>query len=196
MAAFLLVEGNSLGSLFQRGLLTPIWTPFKDNTTYPDYPSQSLYADVEHSDMLYYKSKLSPTASIALLGPGPSHTGFCDVNVTYLKTENDLAIPFDTQRIMIEEAESFCRASRANPGAGGRVVSHTIKSSHSPFLSQPAAVVELVDEVFRSLEGASTAWQAWQCTQHPVHIDNTPMASLSEQEGLLGPACGLNNHLD
>lgn len=106
--------------------------------------------------MPFFKGKLIPTASITLLlGPGQSHTRFCDVNinVTYLKTETDLTIPFQTQLMMIKEAEFFCQA---NPGAGGRVVSQSINYSHSPFLSQSATVVELVDEVLHSFEGASS----------------------------------------
>jgi len=60
----------------------------------------------------------------------------------YIRTTRDNALPLPLQQRFIDEADAFVPANRT------RV--HTLDTSHSPFLSQPQALAELLSSVARS----------------------------------------------
>lgn len=64
-----------------------------------------------------------------------SHEAFREVPVTYLLCEKDKAIPVEVQKMMIDKMEE-------SGVKVGRIES--CQGSHSPFLSMPEKVVEVV----------------------------------------------------
>ena len=64
-----------------------------------------------------------------------SHEAFREVPVTYLLCENDQGLPVEVQKMMFGKIEE----------AGVKVVTiESCEGSHSPFLSMPEKVVEVV----------------------------------------------------
>lgn len=146
IAAFLIPAGSSLLELHSQGPATQpqIITLFNDSTCFPNDPKRALFADLDRNAQLFYSSKLSPSASNLLLGPGPTYSAFCDVAVMYLMTTEDKAIPFTTQQLMIRNAEAHCQASH---GKAANISVLSLDTSHSPFLSQPEVVLDILDSM-------------------------------------------------
>jgi hypothetical protein len=64
-----------------------------------------------------------------------SHEAFREVPITYLLCENDHALPVEVQKVMIGRIEE----------AGVKVGTiESCEGSHSPFLSMPAKVTEVI----------------------------------------------------
>jgi hypothetical protein len=86
-------------------------------------------ADPKHwFSMLLKHSKAAQFAAV-------SHEAWREVPVTYLLCEKDQALPVEVQKMMIGRIKE----------AGGKVGTvESCEGSHSPFLSMPETVVEVV----------------------------------------------------
>ena len=66
-----------------------------------------------------------------------SHEAFREIPVTYLVCENDAGLPAEVQRMMCGHIEAL----------GVKVDYETCSAGHSPFLSMPEKLAEIVDKV-------------------------------------------------
>ena len=72
-----------------------------------------------------------------------SHSGWLDVPVWFIGTSEDQGLPVLVQRAQIGMVRVL----------GGRVVYTELQTSHSPFLSQPTQVVQIMLQAFQSFTG-------------------------------------------
>ena len=105
----------------------------------------SFYSDVSESDFAYAASQLHCDESNAgALTPSEITPGrFGTVPRHYIRCTQDRAVPVTGQDHMIATVDG---------AIGGKTTTHTLESSHSPFLSQPAALSKiLIDICLQSL---------------------------------------------
>lgn len=105
----------------------------------------SFYADVPESDFAHMASQLhcdeSNTGAVAPSEITPGRFG--TVPRHYIRCTQDHAIPLTGQDHMIAAVDGTI---------GGKTITHTLESSHSPFLSQPATLSKiLIDICVRSV---------------------------------------------
>jgi len=100
----------------------------------------SFYADVSESEFAYATSQLHCDESNAgALAPSEITPGkFGTVPRHYIRCTQDRAIPLTGQDHMIATVDS---------AIGGKTITHTLKSSHSPFLSQPRALSRILIDI-------------------------------------------------
>lgn len=93
----------------------------------------SFYADVTEADFAQAVSQLhSDEPNGGALAPSEITPGrFGSVPRHYIRTTQDRAVPLTGQDHMIAAVDRTI---------GGKTITHTMESSHSPFLSQPAAL--------------------------------------------------------
>lgn len=104
----------------------------------------SFYADVPEADFAQAASQLHCDESNAgALAPSEITPGrFGSVPRHYIRCTRDCAVPLSGQDHMIATVDG---------SIGGKTITHTLESSHSPFLSQPANLSKiLVDIALRS----------------------------------------------
>jgi hypothetical protein len=105
----------------------------------------SFYADVSESEFEHAASQLhhdEPNAG-ALAPSEITQQRFGTVPRHYIRCTQDRAIPLTGQDHMIAAVDR---------AIGGKTITHTLESSHSPFLSQPANLSKiLIDIGVRSL---------------------------------------------
>ena len=109
----------------------------------------SFYADVSDADFAHAASQLHCDESNAgALAPSEITPGrFGVVPRHYIRCTQDRAIPLTAQDHMIATVDG---------AIGGKTTTHTLESSHSPFLSQPAALSKiLIDICVQSLADQS-----------------------------------------
>ena len=70
-----------------------------------------------------------------------SYAAYLHHPVTYLFCENDRGLPLEVQKMMVEKVKS----------QGVRVVEETCSAGHSPYLSMPDRVLEVVQGVFKHI---------------------------------------------
>jgi len=108
----------------------------------------SFYADVGEADFAEAASQLhcdEPNGG-ALTPSGITARRFGSVRRHYVRTTQDRAVPLAGQDHMIAAVDQ---------SIGGTTITHTMESSHSPFLSQPAALSKiLIDISVQALVGA------------------------------------------
>jgi len=100
----------------------------------------SFYGDVSESDFAHAASQLHCDESNAG-GLAPSEitpARFGTVPRHYIRCTQDRAIPLAGQDHMIEIVDA---------AIGGKTTVHTLESSHSPFLSQPAALSKILIDI-------------------------------------------------
>ena len=127
LASLLLADPAAVGALRL--------DPDSSSATYVQQAQNAFYGDVDAVTFRAAANMLTPDDPIAAFVT-PVHvttTGWGAVPRTYLRCANDKAIPPACQDLMIAQADAFSPANKTN------VVS--INSSHSPFFSQPQAVV-------------------------------------------------------
>lgn len=115
---------------------------------YRDLIRASFYADLSDADVDQAIARLHHDESNAgALAPSEiSPERFGTVPRHYIRCTQDCAVPFAAQGHMIASVDA---------SIGNQTVTHTLESSHSPFLSQPAALAAiLVGIADRTLEGA------------------------------------------
>jgi pimeloyl-ACP methyl ester carboxylesterase len=100
----------------------------------------SFYADVPESEFAHAASQLhydeSNAGALALSEITPGRFG--TVPRHYIRCTQDRAIPLTGQDHMIATVDG---------AIGGKTIIHTLESSHSPFLSQPAALSKILIDI-------------------------------------------------
>jgi pimeloyl-ACP methyl ester carboxylesterase len=117
--------------------------------TYRSLLKAAFYGDVSESEFAHAASQLHCDESNAgALAPSEITPGrFGAVPRHYIRCTQDCAVPLAGQDHMIATVDA---------AMGGRTTTHTLQSSHSPFLSQPAALAKiLIDISAWSLAAAS-----------------------------------------
>lgn len=106
-------------------------------------PRELFYHDVPEPDASDAMVQLAPQSLKALFEGGEhTYSGWRDVPTWYIGTTEDRALPIVVQRVQV----GFARAQ-------GGVVHHVeLQSSHSPFLSMPEKVVEIVVQAVRAVQ--------------------------------------------
>lgn len=100
----------------------------------------AFYADVTDADFAEVTSQLHcDEPNGGALAPSEITSGrFGTVPRHYIRTTEDRAVPLTGQDYMISAIDSTI---------GGTTITHTIESSHSPFLSQPAALSQILLDI-------------------------------------------------
>src|ERR1700685_1760015 len=100
----------------------------------------SFYGDVSESEFAHAESQLhydeSNAGALALSEITPGRFG--TVPRHYIRCTQDRAIPLTVKDQMIMTVDG---------AIGGKTTTHTLESSHSPFLSQPAALSKLLIDI-------------------------------------------------
>jgi pimeloyl-ACP methyl ester carboxylesterase len=97
----------------------------------------SFYADLTEADFAFAASQLHcDEPNGGALAPSEITPGrFGSVPRHYIRTTQDRAVPLSGQDYMIAAVDGTI---------GSRTITHTMESSHSPFLSQPAALSNIL----------------------------------------------------
>jgi len=100
----------------------------------------AFYGDVSESEFAHAASQLHCDESNAgAVAPSDITSGrFGTVPRHYIRCTLDRAVPLTGQDHMIAAVDS---------AIGGKTVTHTLESSHSPFLSQPAALSKILIDI-------------------------------------------------
>jgi pimeloyl-ACP methyl ester carboxylesterase len=108
--------------------------------TYRSLLKAAFYADVPESDFARMASQLHCDESNAgAVAPSEITPGrFGTVPRHYIRTTQDRAIPLTGQDHMIATVDG---------AIGGKTTTHTLESSHSPFLSQPATLSKILIDI-------------------------------------------------
>lgn len=100
----------------------------------------SFYADVTDADFARAAAQLhcdEPNGG-ALVPSDITPSGFGSVPRHYIRTTQDRAVPLAGQDYMIAAVDDTI---------GGTTITHTLESSHSPFLSQPAGLAKILLDI-------------------------------------------------
>jgi pimeloyl-ACP methyl ester carboxylesterase len=110
----------------------------------------AFYDDVSESEFAHAASQLhcdEPNAGA--LAPSEITSGrFGAVPRHYIRCTRDRAIPLTGQNHMIATVDA---------AIGGKTTIHTLESSHSPFLSQPAALSKILIDIFVQSQAEQSA---------------------------------------
>ncbi|MGW2014975.1 alpha/beta fold hydrolase [Streptomyces sp. NPDC001927] len=132
LAAFQLDVGESL-----LGFLDEPEPPAQDGLhAVPDNPVALFYGDVPAADAEWAVERLTPQSARSN-SDAPTAAGWHTVPSTYILCEEDQALPPETQQVL---------------AARSRVV-HRIATGHSPFLSKPAELAELLARIALASDG-------------------------------------------
>lgn len=132
-------------------------------------PRELFYHDLPRDEAEYWVSQLTPHSLKSLFeGREIAYAGWRDVPVWYLGTVEDHGLPVLGQRLLVGMAREM----------GGRVEHRELRSSHSPFLSQPEETAGIVFEAVGAFTG------------RPVATVNSPNRSIASHE-VLFPAVRL-----
>lgn len=128
------------------GVPPPSWRVNKE-TGYAELvvdPHELFYHDVPDDEADYRVSQLTTQSLKALFEGGEyAYAGWQDVPTWYIGTIEDRGLPVVLQRVQVGMAR----------GQGGMVHHRELKSSHSPFLSMPDEVVEIILEAVMAVSG-------------------------------------------
>lgn len=125
LASFQLQRGQSLLST-NDGVLMP-WATLQDNHVRADTPLRTFYNDVDDLTARRAMARLG-YQSYASMRQELTATAWQVIPSTYIVCEADNAIPVAKQEVFARNADAVMR----------------LPTSHSPFLSRPAALAELV----------------------------------------------------
>ncbi|UNI16345.1 hypothetical protein JDV02_002783 [Purpureocillium takamizusanense] len=140
LAAFVPSEGDSLIGMFG-GSLPPYLVAHPDDTVTWINPIDHLYNDVEPDEAKWANDLCVAFGHAAQTTPIQcERVAWRDIPLTYIICELDLAIPESVQTLMISKVEE----------QGIKVRQYRLAASHSPFLSMPEKVVDIVMEVVSS----------------------------------------------
>jgi hypothetical protein len=107
-------------------------------------PRELFYHDLPAEEAEYWVSQLT-TQSLKSLFEGGEYTyaGWMDVPAWYIGTVEDRGLPVAAQRMTVGMAREM----------GASVEHRELQTSHSPFLSQPAATVRIMWEAVQAFTG-------------------------------------------
>lgn len=117
--------GESLLSLI--GGVLPTWAAMDDTSSTVLDPIAAFYADVDQEVAVAASKRLRPQSLKSFRDP-VTRAGWRDVASTYIACTQDMAIPYETQQTMSQRATQVL----------------TMESSHSPFLSRPQELAQLL----------------------------------------------------
>ncbi|KAF4343751.1 hypothetical protein FBEOM_2338 [Fusarium beomiforme] len=124
----------------------PSWRINKE-TGYADIvvrPQEFFYHDLPPAEADYHTSMLTTQSLKALFeGREYAYAGWVDVPVWYIGTVEDQGLPVVAQRMSVGMARAI----------GGRVFHTELQTSHSPFLSQPMQVVQILLQAVQEFTG-------------------------------------------
>ncbi|KAJ5809174.1 alpha/beta-hydrolase [Penicillium pulvis] len=107
-------------------------------------PREMFYHDLPQEEAEYWVSQLTPQSLKSLYEGGEySYAGWRDVPVWYIGTVEDRGLPVLVQRTQIGMAREM----------GCTVEHRELQTSHSPFLSQPEATVQIMLEAVDAFTG-------------------------------------------
>jgi pimeloyl-ACP methyl ester carboxylesterase len=111
--------------------------PGPSNDAYRALLRASFYADATESDFEEATAQLHcDEPNLGAVAPSEiTSSRFGSVPRHYIRTTQDRAVPLAGQDHMIAAVDG---------AIGGKTITHTMQSSHSPFLSQPAALSEIL----------------------------------------------------
>lgn len=143
MSAFLPFEQDSLAAIFGGGL--PPWlTPNDEGLIDISEPGQHFYTDLPEAEQAEWVGKLVVHPTAAQFS-APKNTvpeaAWRTIPTVYLVCRNDAALPMAVQEMMVERLE--------HAQAGLVIQREYCDAGHSPFLSMPEAVVEVVNKLVR-----------------------------------------------
>ena len=99
-------------------------------------PALRFYNDLPPPEQQHWISELLKSPRITNY-TAVSHIAYLYHPVTYLFCENDQALPLEVQNMMVETIR----------GLGVKIDVETCKAGHSPFLSMPEQVLEVVRKI-------------------------------------------------
>lgn len=139
MAAFLPMENESLAGIFGRSLQLPPWLrPQENGTIEVDEPAHHLYNDLPGDEQKHELEMLVAHPTVAQFTDTKCEKAAWRVTpVSYLICEGDTTLPESAQEMMIGRLRK----------QGVEVREFRCGAGHSPFLSMPDKVVEVVLEV-------------------------------------------------
>ncbi|OJJ94732.1 hypothetical protein ASPACDRAFT_65005 [Aspergillus aculeatus ATCC 16872] len=109
-------------------------------------PRELFYHDLPPEEAEVWVSQLTTQSLKALFEGGEfAYAGWQDVPVWYLGTVEDRGLPVVAQRMQVGMARAM----------GARVEHRELRTSHSPFLSQPEATVAIILEAVEAFAGVS-----------------------------------------
>ncbi|KAF2471272.1 alpha/beta-hydrolase [Lindgomyces ingoldianus] len=130
MCSFIAPKGVSLLDAIQH--VIPDWWEVKEPHTFAK-DAEIFYNDLPVSEQQHWMSLLESHA-FATKKAKATANAWMEIPNSYLMCENDNAIPIFAQELMVNQAKRM----------GAEFEVERIKSSHSPFLSQPDRVVEFI----------------------------------------------------
>jgi hypothetical protein len=104
-------------------------------------PERRFYHDLGIEDQRKWTDELIKCPAIAQCTP-ITHAAYMFHPVTYLFCEEDQALPYEMQQMMVQNAKS----------GGVEFVEEHCHAGHSPFLSMPRRVLEVVDRIRLGIE--------------------------------------------
>ncbi|KAJ6441613.1 G-protein coupled receptor [Purpureocillium lavendulum] len=135
--AFIPSEGDSLAGLFG-GELPPWLVPQPDDTVIWVDPIARLYNDVSPEEAKWANELCVPFGhKVQYMPIKCERIAWRDIPLTYITCEDDQAIPAAVQDGMVDKVEQ----------QGIKVRKYRLPASHSPFLSMPEKLVDIVVEV-------------------------------------------------
>lgn len=111
-----------------------------DGTVYAKNAPESFYNDIESTEAEDLATRNVTHNWLAASGQ-ISGAPWKDLPTTYIHCAQDLAIMLPLQQSMVQDAVN----------AGGKLITKTIDSGHCPFLSQPEAVLRIVEDAVTKL---------------------------------------------
>ena len=131
MSAFVPFENQSLAGML--GDLPPYLTPEPDGTLKFHDPATRFYSNLEPAERLHWAEQLvaHPTAAQTT---NITNAAWREIPTTYVLCEKDQALPPQLQEMMVQRLVE----------EGIKVHLERCASDHSPFLSMPGRIVEVV----------------------------------------------------
>ncbi len=143
VAAYLPLDGESLGLLNEKykgtqvSLLAEnmVFSPdFTEITMAPNFPKEVFYGDCSDEDVERARSLIgAELSSVTIACVNTSDNNFGSIPRFYVECLNDKTIQPELQKIMY--TESLCKKV------------YSLESSHSPFLSMPDKLAEILVDV-------------------------------------------------
>jgi pimeloyl-ACP methyl ester carboxylesterase len=99
----------------------------------------AFYGDATETEFAHAESQLHCDEPVSAIAPSGITSGrFGALPRHYIRCTQDCAIPLAAQDHMIATVDG---------AIGGKTITHTLESSHSPFLSQPAALSKILIDI-------------------------------------------------
>ncbi|KAF4972351.1 hypothetical protein FSARC_1073 [Fusarium sarcochroum] len=140
IGAFVPSENDSLAGLFG-GILPPFLVTQPNKTLVPTDPIHHFYHDLGEEEAQWAERTMVAHGSDAQYAPiNCDKVAWRVIPLTYIICENDQGLPSFVQEMMIGKVEE----------QGFKVQRYRLPASHSPFLSMPGEVAEIVLKVINS----------------------------------------------